>query len=119
MSWDHYMYDEEQDMPMMAQSSNLNEELGQVEYVFSDKTGTLTQNLMEFRRFTAGVLSFGSDDNARPDTQLPNVNFVDLKLNAIVNQKIGPEFEATEKVLLGLALNHSIVIDGSTGQYNA
>lgn len=42
MSYDIEMYDEEQDMEMRAQASNLNEELGQVEYVFSDKTGTLT-----------------------------------------------------------------------------
>jgi len=42
MSYDVEMYDEEQDMEMRAQASNLNEELGQVEYVFSDKTGTLT-----------------------------------------------------------------------------
>lgn len=39
---DHRMHDEEKDMPAKAQSSNLNEELGTVHYVFSDKTGTLT-----------------------------------------------------------------------------
>jgi len=36
------MYDTEKDMSAKAQSSNLNEELGTVHYVFSDKTGTLT-----------------------------------------------------------------------------
>ena len=39
---DYKMCDEEKDMPAKAQSSNLNEELGTVHYVFSDKTGTLT-----------------------------------------------------------------------------
>jgi phospholipid-transporting ATPase len=35
-----------------VQSSNLNEELGQIEHVFTDKTGTLTCNIMEFKKIT-------------------------------------------------------------------
>lgn len=44
------MYHEESDTPAMARTSNLNEELGMVKYIFSDKTGTLTRNVMEFKR---------------------------------------------------------------------
>ncbi|KYN18060.1 Putative phospholipid-transporting ATPase 12 [Trachymyrmex cornetzi] len=48
--WDLDMYDKDNDQPALANSSDLNEELGQVEYLFTDKTGTLTENLMVFRR---------------------------------------------------------------------
>nr|POF25808.1 putative phospholipid-transporting atpase 12 [Quercus suber] len=41
------MYYEEADKPACARTSNLNEELGQVDTILSDKTGTLTSNSME------------------------------------------------------------------------
>jgi phospholipid-transporting ATPase len=40
--WDADIYSVEKDMPTKVQSINLNEELGQINYIFSDKTGTLT-----------------------------------------------------------------------------
>uniref|UniRef100_A0A3P9JDQ9 Phospholipid-transporting ATPase n=1 Tax=Oryzias latipes TaxID=8090 RepID=A0A3P9JDQ9_ORYLA len=46
--WDDDMYDEELGERAVVNTSDLNEELGQVEYVFTDKTGTLTENNMEF-----------------------------------------------------------------------
>ncbi|KAL7370016.1 hypothetical protein ABVT39_016308 [Epinephelus coioides] len=46
--WDDEMFDEELGERAVVNTSDLNEELGQVEYVFTDKTGTLTENNMEF-----------------------------------------------------------------------
>ncbi|KAF9607372.1 hypothetical protein IFM89_034138 [Coptis chinensis] len=54
------MYHVETNTPALARTSNLNEELGQVEYIFSDKTGTLTRNLMEFFKCSIGGEVYGT-----------------------------------------------------------
>uniref|UniRef100_K7GGJ0 Phospholipid-transporting ATPase n=1 Tax=Pelodiscus sinensis TaxID=13735 RepID=K7GGJ0_PELSI len=48
LTWDEEMFDEDTGEGPLVNTSDLNEELGQVEYVFTDKTGTLTENNMEF-----------------------------------------------------------------------
>ena len=45
-----------------ARNSNLNEDLGKVEYVFSDKTGTLTSNEMQLREIAIKNVMFGSSE---------------------------------------------------------
>ncbi|XP_025986710.2 probable phospholipid-transporting ATPase IA isoform X10 [Solenopsis invicta] len=54
INMDIEMYHPETDTPAMARTSNLNEELGIVKYIFTDKTGTLTKNVMEFKRCSVG-----------------------------------------------------------------
>ncbi|CAI9756119.1 unnamed protein product [Fraxinus pennsylvanica] len=56
---DVHMYYEETDKPAHARTSNLNEELGQVDTVLSDKTGTLTCNSMEFIKCSVAGIPYG------------------------------------------------------------
>ncbi|XP_026405002.1 probable phospholipid-transporting ATPase 8 [Papaver somniferum] len=56
---DQDMYHEETDSPAHARTSNLNEELGQVDTVLSDKTGTLTCNSMEFVKCSIAGTAYG------------------------------------------------------------
>lgn len=47
------------DTPCVPKTWNISDDLGQIEYVFSDKTGTLTQNVMEFKKCSIQGASFG------------------------------------------------------------
>ncbi|XVE51921.1 hypothetical protein DITRI_Ditri02bG0078900 [Diplodiscus trichospermus] len=56
---DIQMYDEETGNPAQARTSNLNEELGQVDTILSDKTGTLTCNQMDFLKCSIAGTAYG------------------------------------------------------------
>ncbi|RCH99963.1 hypothetical protein CU098_004186 [Rhizopus stolonifer] len=53
------MYHHETDTPCIPKTWNISDDLGQIEYIFSDKTGTLTQNVMEYRKCTINGVAYG------------------------------------------------------------
>ena len=56
---DTFMYYEKLDYPCTPKSWNISDDVGQIEYIFSDKTGTLTQNVMEFKKATINGVPYG------------------------------------------------------------
>ena len=65
LEWDRDLYDPVTDEPAKCNSSDLNEELGQIEILFSDKTGTLTENIMLFKEASINGLQYDSEALSR------------------------------------------------------
>ena len=78
IAWDIKMYHPESDTPAKARNTTLNEELGQIEYIFSDKTGTLTQNIMTFNKCSIKGKVYG--DANEDETRMGNGQDVSIFL---------------------------------------
>ena len=63
------MYDETSNTPLEARTSTINEELGQISYIFSDKTGTLTNNCMRFRKMSVAGTAWLHDRDLREEVR--------------------------------------------------
>ena len=63
VKWDVDMYDAETEQRAECRNSDLVEELGQVDFIFSDKTGTLTCNKMLFKRCSVGGRVYSTGEN--------------------------------------------------------
>ena len=84
-----------------------------VHYIFSDKTGTLTQNVMEFKRFSVGNYEYGCD-NPAPQEYPPgvtNVNFEDDAYYEHVNTRKHENSVNLKRFFAALGLCHTIVAD--------
>ncbi|KAF4798477.1 phospholipid-transporting ATPase IK [Turdus rufiventris] len=74
INWDLEMYYGAKDIPAEARSTSLTDQLGQIEFIFSDKTGTLTQNIMSFKKCCINGTIYGNPDQlvyqaASPDEE--------------------------------------------------
>lgn len=144
---DILMYDEVTDTPALVRNADLNDDLGQVTHIFSDKTGTLTANEMDFRKMSIHGISYGrgtteigrvaqqrlgkdlsaSDilaDNTPLETKTENVHFIDPagEFDRDRNPQVNPNQAAwIDAFFVHLAVCHSVVLElgqGGPGETN-
>lgn len=106
------MYHDKTDTPATCRTSSLVEELGMVEYVFSDKTGTLTCNQMEFKQCTIAGIQYAEEvpEDRRPTAHDDGENAIYDFERLRANLREGHESAAAiDHFLALLAICHTVI----------
>ncbi|CDR41476.1 CYFA0S07e02630g1_1 [Cyberlindnera fabianii] len=105
------MYHEETDTPTAVRTSSLVEELGQIEYIFSDKTGTLTRNIMEFK--SCSIAGHCYIDEIPEDRNAKMVDGIEVGFHTFKklqeNLATGDEASLIDEFLTLLATCHTVI----------
>jgi phospholipid-transporting ATPase len=104
------MYYADTDTPAVCRTSSLVEELGQIEYIFSDKTGTLTCNMMQFRQASIGGIQYGEQvSEDRKARVIDGVEDGVFDFNRLKENLRGPNAQVIEEFLTLLATCHTVI----------
>ncbi|XP_035895959.1 phospholipid-transporting ATPase ID isoform X6 [Anopheles stephensi] len=136
INWDEKMYYEKTKTHAKARTTTLNEELGQIQYIFSDKTGTLTQNIMTFNKCSIAGRAYGDvvDVRTGETVELSEVSSYSVVMESVdfsFNPEYEPEFRWYDQGLLDavradeehahnffrlLALCHTVMAEEKNGK---
>ncbi|XP_049277783.1 phospholipid-transporting ATPase ID isoform X5 [Anopheles funestus] len=130
INWDEKMYYEKTKTHAKARTTTLNEELGQIQYIFSDKTGTLTQNIMTFNKCSIAGRAYGDVVDMRTGETV-ELSEVMESVDFSFNPEYEPEFRWYDQGLLDavradeehahnffrlLALCHTVMAEDKNGK---
>ena len=118
--YDSKMEDPITNLPANARTSDLIEELGQVEFIFSDKTGTLTRNEMEFRKCFVNFKIYGDKGFELQSKNYHTINGDDTAFQYLMSDKIEDlkDKNALNDFFSVCAICHSAYIESSKGTIN-
>ena len=127
INFDLDMYYAKTDTPALCRTSSLVEELGQIEFIFSDKTGTLTCNEMEFRCCSIAGVGYADvvDESKRGEDGKDGWrSFAEMKTllaggaNPFVDvaPTPGSEREVVDEFLTLLAVCHTVIPENRDGK---